>query len=60
MSQPQTRRAAEQPDFSPDLLTALDYINRLVRELFFRRIASHGGWRYRLVACLLLAYLYPY
>ena len=53
------RRAPEKPDFSPDLITILDYLNRWIREQFFGRVVT-GGWRYRLVACCVFAYLYPY
>ncbi len=51
------RKAPEKPDFEPDVQTLLDALQKLIRELFFRRIVSHGGWRGRLVACMVFAYL---
>ncbi len=54
------RKAPERPDFTPDLLTILDYVNRWIRRRFFGTIAEHRGWRFLLVASMLLAYYYPY
>ena len=54
------RKSSHEPSFEPDVLAFLDLVQRLIRELFFRRIASHGGWRFRLLLCLALAYYFPY
>jgi hypothetical protein len=54
------RKPAHQPDFSPDLITILDAVNRWIRERFFGRIAGGGGLYKRAVFCMLLAYWYPY
>ena len=60
MSQPQTRRAAEQPDFEPDVITLLDFVSKWIRKRFFGTIGGGGGLYKRLVFCMLLAYWYPY
>jgi hypothetical protein len=60
MNAPAERKAPERPDFEPDVITILDLVQKWIRQTFFGRIASGGGWRYRLVACMLLAYWWPY
>jgi hypothetical protein len=57
MNVPIERKAPEKPDFDWDTITLLDALQKLIRELFFRRIVSHGGRRGRLVACMVFAYL---
>jgi len=41
------------------VITLLDFLSKWIRKRFFERITL-GGWRTRLVFCLMLAYLYPY
>jgi hypothetical protein len=53
------RRAPEKPDFEPDVITLLDFLSKWIRRKFFGRVVT-GGWRYRLLACCVFAYLYPY
>jgi hypothetical protein len=54
------KRAPEQPDFEPDVITLLDFLSKWIRKRFFGRIAGGGGLYKRLIFCTLLAYWYPY
>ena len=53
------RKAPEKPDFEPDVITLLDWLQKAIRGRLFGRVIT-GGWAYRLVACIMFAYLYPY
>jgi hypothetical protein len=53
-------RLFEFSSFEPDVLSALDLLQKAIRKVFCERVAGVGGWRYRLVACMLLAYYFPY
>ena len=51
------RKSAHEPDFEPDVITLLDALQKLIRQVFFTRIADHRGWKMRLVLCVAFAYL---
>jgi len=53
------RKSSHEPTFEPDVLTVLDWIQKAIRRHLFGRVVN-GGWRYRLLACCVFAYLYPY
>ena len=50
------RKSAHEPTFEPDVITLLDFVSKWIRKRFFERITL-GGWRTRLVWCLVFAYL---
>lgn len=50
------RKSAHEPSFEPDVLSLLDALQKLIREVFFERITL-GGWRTRLVWCIAFAYI---
>jgi hypothetical protein len=54
------RKSAHEPDFEPDVICLLDALQKLIREVFFRRIYGGGGLWTRVVFCLTLAYAFPY
>ena len=53
------RKSAHEPTFEPDVITLLDFLSKWIRKRFFGRVVT-GGWAYRLAACIMFAYLYPY
>ena len=49
------RKSAHEPTFEPDVISLLDALQKLIREVFFRRIYGGGGLWTRVVFCLALA-----
>ena len=54
------RKSSHEPPFEPDVITMLDWLNKQIRKRFFSQIHDHRGWKFLLVASMLLAYWYPY
>jgi len=48
--------APEKPNFEPDVITLLDWLQKAIRRHLVGRVVT-GGWRYRLLACCVFAYL---